>query len=426
MFRGILLILILVIVFLHLQLMGVGNMLYKCLGNCHLITIANADTKIMNKPKLTQQNDFNNISLNQWKEFFSPIKNPILVNSWKYYKKTFISDDGRVIDHQRDSITTSEGQAYAMFRALLMRDRETFDKVYNWTKYNLKRKNDNLFAWLWGQEKFTGQQGEIKYGILDQNGATDAGAEIAASLILASKVWNQDSYMEDAKKILNDIWDKETVTIKGERILTAGINQNKAKNVEVNPSYFMIYSFKIFAKVDKSHNWKSIVNSSYRLTNWCINHIQSGLPPDTFYINRETGEITFEKDKSDFSYDAVRTFYRFYVDYKLTGDRRATLLLSKSKLFINRWKQEGKFYTDYQQNGDLKDYNEPIGSIALLLPVIKMYDKKTAEKMYIQRIKEHYNHGGYWNNPMDYYAQNLVWFGTWLYLNEKNVQKFKY
>lgn len=35
-------------------------------------------------------------------------------NSWKYYKKTFISDDGRVIDYQRDSVTTSEGQAYAM------------------------------------------------------------------------------------------------------------------------------------------------------------------------------------------------------------------------------------------------------------------------------------------------------------------------
>lgn len=426
MYRGILLILILVVVFLHLQLMGVGDMLYKCLGNCHLVNIANANTKVMNNQKHTNLYDFRNIWINKWEKHFSPINNPMLINSWEYYKKTFISDDGRVIDHQRTSITTSEGQAYAMRRALLMRDKTTFDKTYNWAKYNLQHKDDHLFAWLWGQQKPTAGQEEIKWGIIEQNTASDACIEIAVSLILASKIWDQYSYMEDAKKILNDIWKLDTVKIQGERILSTGTNQSKAEIVEVNPSYFMIYTFRIFAKVDKTHDWQSLVNSSYRLTNWCINHITSGLPPDVFYINRSTGELIFDKDKSDFSYDAVRVFYRFYVDYMLTHDKRATLLLSKSKLFIDRWKQNKKFYTQYKQNGELKDYDESIGSIAMLLPAIRMYDKKTAEEIYKKRIKDHYHKEGYWNNPMDYYAQNLVWFGNWLYLNEKNVQKFKY
>lgn len=426
MYRGILLILTVVIVFLHLQLMGVGNMLHKCLANCNLIIAENNQ-----KPTYQQilVNFFNN---KQGKKIESeklplcPTKEQTLVNSWNYYKKVFISNDGRVMDHQRADITTSEGQAYAMMRALLMRDKTTFDKVYDWTKYNLQHKNDKLFAWLWGQQKPTIAQGEIKWGILDQNGATDAGVEIAICLILASKVWHQQSYLEDAKKIINDIWRLETVKIKGERILSAGMNQNKAEVVEVNPSYFMIYSFRIFAKVDKSHDWQSLVNSSYRLTNWCIVHIPSGLPPDVFYIDKKTGVITFDKDKSDFFYDAVRTFYRFYVDYMLTGDKRATKLLSKSKLFITRWKQEGRFYTDYKQNGELKDYNEPVGSIALMLPVIDIYDKKVAKEIYISKIRDKYNNEGYYGNPMDYYAQNLVWFGNWLYLNEKNVQLYKY
>lgn len=357
--------------------------------------------------------------------FFWLKRDSIESNSWKYYKKTFISNDGRVLDPLRATVTTSEGQAYAMMRALLMKDKEIFDKTYNWAKYNLQHKNDKLFAWLWGQ-KNPGEQIKMEYEIIDQNSASDADAEIAISLIFAYKVWGQGIYMEDALKIINDVWNKETIEVNGERILTAGVNQNKYENVEVNPSYFMINGFRIFAKVDKTHDWQKLVDSSYRLTNWCIDHIYSGLPPDVFYINRKTGVITFDRDKSDFSYDAVRVFYRFYTDYTLTKDPRAKKLLSRSTVFINRWKYEKKFYTCYRQDSELKNYDEAIGSIALLLPVIRMYDKPVAEEIYENRIKAQYNRKGYWNHPMDYYAQNLVWFGNWLYRNEENIRSFKY
>ncbi len=84
------------------------------------------------------------------------------------------------------------------------------------------------------------------------------------------------------------------------------MDQNKSENIEINPSYFMPYAFRILSVVDGEHNWHSLIDSSYRLTNWCIDHIKSGLPPDIFYINRNTGLITFDKNKSNFCYDAVR------------------------------------------------------------------------------------------------------------------------
>lgn len=343
----------------------------------------------------------------------------IFNDSWHYYKDRFISDDGRVIDHQKDSITTSEGQAYAMRRALLMNDKVTFDKVYNWTKYNLKHKDDNLFAWKWGKK-------DIGYGIIDDCSATDAGVEIVSVLIRASKIWNQKSYLNDAKKILPDLWNKETIEINGLRILASGNCLKDGENIAVNPSYFMLNSFRLFAKVDKSHDWQKLVYSSYKLVNYCIDKIDSGLPPDWFYINKNTGKISFDSQKSDFSYDAIRIFYRFYIDYTLNNDQRAKKLLSRVNLFIDRWKKDGKFYTNYKQNGELKDYVEPIGSIALLLPIIKSYNKEVAEEIYKDRIEKFYNKDGYWNHPMDYYAQNLVWFGTWLYLDEENIKSFKY
>lgn len=354
-----------------------------------------------------------------------PTKEVMLVNSWKYYKRTFISDDGRVIDHQRGSVTTSEGQAYAMRRALLMRDKETFDKTYNWAKYNLQHKHDSLFAWLWGPEQ-SATKGKVIYKILDQNGAPDAGVEMAACLFLASRIWKQTNYREDAQKMINDIWNKETVKIKGERILISGVNQNRKLDVEINPSYFMYYSFRIFAQEDKAHDWNKLVDSSYRLTNWCINNIESGLPPDFFYMNRFTGKITLHPDRSDFSYDAIRVFYRAYIDYSLTKDPRALKTLARSNFFLNRWKRDGKFYTNYEQNGDIKDYDESIGSIALLLPLIKMYDKQAAKEIYASRIKAKCYKTECWGDPINYYAQNLVWFGNWLYLNENNIKLFKY
>lgn len=424
MFRYILIIIILFIIFGSLHLIGAKWAKYNNLVDSNTTAPQNFFTqKEALLPKLIK---LRKQKLNKDKNLFAwLVYETIATKSWKYYKKTFISNDGRVIDYRRGNITTSEGQAYAMRRALMMDDKATFDKTYDWAKYNLQHKNDKLFAWLWGQ-KILDQQGNIKYEILDQNSATDADVEIAITLILASNVWEQENYMNDALKIINDIWNKETIDIKGVRILISGVNQNRTENIEVNPSYFMPYPFRIFAEVDRKHDWLKLVDSSYELTNFCIDNIESGLPPDHFYINRKTGVITFKEDRSDFSYDAVRVFYRFFTDYLLTKDSRAEKLLSRSKFFINRWKLEGKFYTNYKQDGELKDYNEAIGSIALILPVIKMYDKDVADEIYKDKIKAKYNREGYWGDPLNYYAQNLVWFGYWLYKNEDNIRSFKY
>ncbi|MCP4432681.1 MAG: hypothetical protein GY806_17040, partial [Gammaproteobacteria bacterium] len=79
---------------------------------------------------------------------------------WNYYNYTYISG-GRVVSLDEGGITTSEGQSYAMLRAVWSGDRETFDSVWAWTQKNLLRL-DNLFSWKW------------KNTILDKNAATDA------------------------------------------------------------------------------------------------------------------------------------------------------------------------------------------------------------------------------------------------------------
>ena len=53
----------------------------------------------------------------------------VLSSSWEKYKEQFINQDGRVIDYSQGDITTSEGQSYAMLRAVWIDDKAAFDQL---------------------------------------------------------------------------------------------------------------------------------------------------------------------------------------------------------------------------------------------------------------------------------------------------------
>lgn len=343
---------------------------------------------------------------------------PDFQKSWDYYKNTFITLDGRVKDFQKKSITTSEGQSYAMLRAVMIDDRETFDNVYKWTNNNLKRKNDNLYSWEWGPRKDT------TFGVLDKNSATDADVDIAFALIIASEKWNDSSYLADARKIISDIWTYETKVINKRRILTSGYEQTKVSIQEINPSYFAPYAFRFFAKYDKTHDWHELVDSSYFFIKKSMSLTKTGLPPNWFLIDEATEKISINKNSysSDFSYDAVRTFIRFYMDFLVFGDRRAGKILSKASFFKSKWRKDKTLFTNYKYDGSLRDKDKFIGSVALLLPAINYKSKKTARDIYLKEISKNYNKMGYWKEKYNYYGNNLCWFGLYIYFNKKSIR----
>lgn len=54
---------------------------------------------------------------------------------WDAFRRDTISPDGRVVDASTErQATVSEGQAYALFFALVANDRATFDKLLGWTR----------------------------------------------------------------------------------------------------------------------------------------------------------------------------------------------------------------------------------------------------------------------------------------------------
>lgn len=333
-----------------------------------------------------------------------------LKKSYDLYKNTFMSKDGRIMDPEKNDITTSEGQSYIMLRSLAIGDKKTFDLAYQWTKNNLQRE-DKLFAWLWGKNK----NGEYK--IIDNNSASDADVDIAFALILAYETWGEDKYLQEALPIIKSIWNNETKQIGSYIVLMPGVNQTASEKIEINPSYFSPYAFRFFQKYDNTNDWNALIDSSYYYLTQVTSLTGTGLPPDWFLI--DNGQIVLEASpKSDFSYDAIRVFARIYFDYTKTGEKRALPILDKSKYIIDQWSEnEGpnqKFYVNYKANGQLKDTDEFIGSIAILLPIISMYNQKLAVKVYEKKIRPYQNED-YWKTKKDYYSKNLVWFGCYLW-----------
>lgn len=345
--------------------------------------------------------------------------NLCLEDSYEIYKTNFMSQDGRIIDYSRDSITTSEGQSYMLLRSLIMNDKPTFDLVFQWTKNNLQRP-DKLFSWSWGK---TGQE----YKILDENSASDADVDIAFALILACEKWNQNSYLDESLSIVRAIWDKETRRIDNYLVLMPGVEQTNSEKIEINPSYFSPYAFKLFHKYDDLHDWSLLVDSSYHYLAKSSEATESGLFPDWFLI--ENNRIVLENStRSDFSYDAIRVFPRVLWDYVNTGDKRALSVLKKSKIFINQWNNTKTLYTNYQPNGKLRNKHEFIGAIALLVPVIDMFDKITAQEIYDEKLIPIIQNESYWSSKNDYYGKNLTWFALyWIkgHLGQCEIKKAK-
>src|ERR1700691_144169 len=89
---------------------------------------------------------------------------------WDRYKARFLTTDGRIVDWSAEECTTSEGEAYALFFALVADDRRSFDLILNWTNENLAHGSlqKNLPSWLWKRSP------DGTWGIADANSASDA------------------------------------------------------------------------------------------------------------------------------------------------------------------------------------------------------------------------------------------------------------
>lgn len=331
----------------------------------------------------------------------------LLKRSWEAYGDRFIHPDGYVIDYKaEDQRTTSEGQAYAMLRAVLINDQATFDKTLDWAEANLDRPNDSLWSWHWNTAS----------GIQDPHFATDSDVDAITALIFAARRWDCPAYEALAKEKLDDLWKLAIADIQGKQFLLPGdrIAFQKPDQVVVNPSYFAPYAYRLFAQVDKSHNWNRLVDDGYQLLEEITAFSAAGLPADWLAFNPQTNQ--FEKLPADrriqsiYSFDAFRVWWRVGLDANWNNSAPAKAYLKKYlPTLAEDWREDKTIKAVIGLDGkDLVEY-EATAQYAMLYPVMKMVDRTAAFEIFKDKLLGNYSMS-LWDDEDAYYTNNLAWF----------------
>lgn len=176
---------------------------------------------------------------------------------WDAYSGHFLNADGRVVDFSANDHTTSEGQSYGMFFALVDNDRAHFDKLLAWTQNNMAQGDlgKHLPGWLWGKTP------DGQWKLLDTNSAGDSDCWIAYDLIEAGRLWKNDSYSQTGRQMLALIAKQEVADLPGfGSMLMPGPTALWQHNNRwtLNPSYVPLFLFQRFEQVDASGPWGAI------------------------------------------------------------------------------------------------------------------------------------------------------------------------
>ncbi|WP_299012969.1 cellulose synthase complex periplasmic endoglucanase BcsZ [uncultured Photobacterium sp.] len=326
---------------------------------------------------------------------------------WDTFKTTYIQDSGRVLDgSDKRQITTSEGQSYALFFALVANDPDTFQQLFNWTQKHLAKGDltARLPAWLWGKDK----QG--RYTILDDNSASDSDLWIAYTLYEAGRLWNNDYYQNMGYLLASRILREETVKLSTDerQLLPAPEGFVLGSNVyRLNPSYVPIQLIEKMATVFTHQDWSALRKGSENLI---IQSMPKGFSPD-WVVYSSKGYASDKKTKGKGSYNAIRTY--LWAGMLADDDPFKPKVLKKMQPMVAANIRQGKppqFVNS--RNGTYKGQGSP-GFSASMLPLLVSSGKEELANNQYQLVEKTLR-----SLQDDYYYDNvLALFGRGWYEN---------
>ena len=335
----------------------------------------------------------------------------VLWNGWRDYERGFIQADGRVIDPKDGGITTSEGQAYALVRAVWVGDRAQVDSLLRWTRDNLQGgKVEQLPAWKWGKRP------QEDWGVLDENPASDADLWLAWGLLGAQARWPQGSYAAAAQPLIRGIWEREVLRTGDRYTLLPGPWATERSPIKVNPSYLLPFAFRAFAKVDPSHPWMTLLDDSYALLAEVM--AEGRLPADWVFVDPSTGRLApvpaEEAATQVFGFESMRVPWTLAAEVAWYDETRARALLVPFAGLGVGWRKTAMIPGVMALDGAAAVQWGYTGMYAGLLPAWATARPEDVEALYRRHIEPARNKDG-WGEARDYYAQNWTWMSLALW-----------
>lgn len=225
--------------------------------------------------------------------------------TWDYFKRTFISADGRVIDPATvNQYTTSEGQSYALFFSLVDNDPQLFARLLKWTEANLAQGDltAHLPAWQWGKSP------DGHWRVQDTNPAADADLWLAYTLSEAGRLWHEPRYAALGELVAQRILREERVTLPGLGPLLLPAPQgfhSDPQHWRLNPSYLPPALLEALHQQFPNQGWNDVLDSYRHMLNDLSQH---HVVPDWVGFEADHGFIRDTTTGDVGSYDAIRVY----------------------------------------------------------------------------------------------------------------------
>lgn len=320
---------------------------------------------------------------------------------WESYAEQFIQADGRVIDPVDGGRTTSEGQAYALFFALVANDRPRFASILQWTQRNLvSGKTDNrLPAWLWGRRE------DGTWGIVDSNSAADADAWLAYTLVEAGRLWKQPRYRRMGEELILQIERYEVAELPGlgPMLLPGARGFEAAASLwRLNPSYLMLQHFYRFAAIRPEGPWQEVATNS---TLALLLGSPRGIAPDWIGYHETERFIPDSKTGPIGSYDAIRVY--LWAGMLAEADPMRPLILSGLSGMQRAITDQGALPEKLDTDTGKASGNAPRGFYHAVIPYLDARGDKRRAALLEKRMLQ-FNHSP--NPAFGYYDSNLQLF----------------
>lgn len=326
---------------------------------------------------------------------------------WDEFASRFMQADGRIIDITFDRKSTSEGQSYGLFFALVANRRQQFDLILSWTSDNLAagQLGEKLPAWLWGLRE------DGSWGVKDQNAASDADLWIAYALFEAARLWKSPGYARTAHKLLALIRSSEIAESgRGGPLLLPGPVGFKldGERYRIDPSYLPGFMFRYLAGIDPKGPWQPVWDGYVRMAPRIFS---KGMAPDTVVVD-SAGMVWPDSEREPSgSYDAIRVY--LWAGMSGPADTPLVNMLKPYADLIRKRGTPPEKINPVTGVAIASDY-APIGYSGAVLPFLKaLGDKPTLERQ-LARIREDAADPAR-SKVSNYFDQVLILFGKgWL------------
>ena len=320
---------------------------------------------------------------------------------WKSYVARFTDNQVRVIDHDAGDRTTSEGQAYGMFFALVANDRSHFDGLLRWTEQNLAGGDlsTNLPAWLWGHSS------NNQWGVLDKNSASDADLWMAYALLEAGKAWNEPRYTKIGTGLAHHIAEQEVADVPGlgTVLLPGPAGFQHGSSYRLNASYVPLQLVLGLSRFVPDGPWQRVAASVPALVGDSAPH---GFVSDWTEFKTGAG---LQPSPAVGSYDAIRVYLWAGMLDRSTKDRDA--LLKSLSGMASYLRTNAVPPAKVRPDGTIEDPKGPVGFSAALLPFAAALGEDQVRSQQMSRVQSELKpQTGLFGAPPRYYDQNLALF----------------